>query len=185
MIPESIRALVSTGPFAHLTTLNPDGSPQVTVVWIGIDGDEFVAGHLSEHRKIKNIRSDGTRRPLLPWQREKSAGLAGRRGGVRHRAHHGGRRRGSAGAVSEDLHRARGRLPASGPAEPARIRRAYPPSPLRRGRTVGEELANPGPREGSRSARSPQRRAPPSWCRCHNRIGARASSPSSDRAAHG
>ena len=39
MIPESVRALVSTGPFVHLTTLNPDGSPQVTVVWIGVDGD--------------------------------------------------------------------------------------------------------------------------------------------------
>jgi hypothetical protein len=30
-IPESVRALVATGPNAHLTTLNADGSPQVTV----------------------------------------------------------------------------------------------------------------------------------------------------------
>jgi len=59
MIPESVRALVSTGPLVHLTTLNPDGSPQVTVVWLGVDGDEFVMGHLSEHRKIENIRNDG------------------------------------------------------------------------------------------------------------------------------
>jgi PPOX class probable F420-dependent enzyme len=58
-IPESIRALVSTGPLAHLTTLNRNGSPQVTVVWVGIDDDEFVTAHLSEHRKIKNIRNDG------------------------------------------------------------------------------------------------------------------------------
>jgi hypothetical protein len=27
------------GPLAHLTTLNPNGSPQVTVVWVGIDGE--------------------------------------------------------------------------------------------------------------------------------------------------
>jgi len=59
MIPESIRSLVSTGPLAHLTTLNSDGSPQVTVVWMGIEGDEFVTAHLSEHRKIRNIRNDG------------------------------------------------------------------------------------------------------------------------------
>ena len=58
MIPESIRSLVSTGPLAHLTTLNSDGSPQVTVVWMGIEGDEFVTAHLSEHRKIRNIRND-------------------------------------------------------------------------------------------------------------------------------
>jgi hypothetical protein len=30
-IPESVRTLVATGPLAHLTTLNSDGSPQVTV----------------------------------------------------------------------------------------------------------------------------------------------------------
>ena len=39
-------------------TLNPDGSPQVTVVWVGLDGDEIVAAHLPEHRKIRNIRND-------------------------------------------------------------------------------------------------------------------------------
>ena len=43
---------------AHLVTLNPDGSPQVSVVWVGLDGDEIVAGHLPEHRKVRNIRND-------------------------------------------------------------------------------------------------------------------------------
>ena len=59
MIPESVRSLVSTGPLAHLTTLNSNGSPQVTVVWIGIEEDEFISAHLSEHRKVRNIRNDG------------------------------------------------------------------------------------------------------------------------------
>ena len=59
MIPESVRSLVSAGPLAHLTTLNSNGSPQVTVVWIGIEDDEFVSAHLSEHRKVRNIRNDG------------------------------------------------------------------------------------------------------------------------------
>ena len=59
MIPESVRSLVSTGPLAHVTTLNSNGSPQVTVVWIGIEDDEFVSAHLSEHRKVRNIRNDG------------------------------------------------------------------------------------------------------------------------------
>src|SRR5262244_96574 len=59
MIPESVRSLVATGPLAHLTTLNSNGSPQVTVVWIGIEDDEFVSAHLSEHRKVRNVRNDG------------------------------------------------------------------------------------------------------------------------------
>jgi PPOX class probable F420-dependent enzyme len=58
MIPETVRALVSTGPLAHLTTLNSDGSPQVSVVWVSIQDDEFVTAHLGEYRKIKNIRND-------------------------------------------------------------------------------------------------------------------------------
>src|SRR5436309_11054862 len=42
-IPQSVCELVATGPLAHLTTVNPDGSPEVTVIWVGIDNDEFVA----------------------------------------------------------------------------------------------------------------------------------------------
>lgn len=58
MIPDSVRALIATGPNAHLTTLNADGSPQVTVVWVGIESDEIVIAHLHQHRKIENIRHD-------------------------------------------------------------------------------------------------------------------------------
>jgi PPOX class probable F420-dependent enzyme len=57
-IPESIRALIATGPNAHLTTLNPDGSPQVTVVWVGIEGEEFLVGHMGAWQKVKNVRRD-------------------------------------------------------------------------------------------------------------------------------
>jgi hypothetical protein len=38
-IPQAIREVIDKGPLAHLTTLNPNGSPQVTVVWVGIDGE--------------------------------------------------------------------------------------------------------------------------------------------------
>lgn len=55
-IPDSLKTLIESGPPAHLVTLNRDGSPQVTVVWIGLDGDEIVAGHLPENQKVKNIR---------------------------------------------------------------------------------------------------------------------------------
>lgn len=35
IIPSSIRNRVATEPLAHVTTLNEDGSPHVTVVWLG------------------------------------------------------------------------------------------------------------------------------------------------------
>ena len=57
-LPDSARAVLASPALAHLVTLNPDGSPQVTVVWVGLDGDEIVAAHLAEHRKIRNIRND-------------------------------------------------------------------------------------------------------------------------------
>jgi len=52
---DSVRTLIESGPLAHLVTLNPDGSPQVTIVWIGIEDDEIVSGHLFRHRKVENI----------------------------------------------------------------------------------------------------------------------------------
>lgn len=57
-IPQSIRSLIESGRPAHLVTLNPDGSPQVTLIWIGLEGDELVAGHLPRHQKVKNIERD-------------------------------------------------------------------------------------------------------------------------------
>lgn len=57
-IPQEIRNLIDTGTPAHLVTLNPDGSPQLTLVWIGLEGDDIVAAHLPENRKVKNIRRD-------------------------------------------------------------------------------------------------------------------------------
>src|SRR3977135_1185084 len=57
-IPDSARAVLESSALAHLVTLNPDGSPQVTVVWVGLDGNELGAAHLPEHRKVRNIRND-------------------------------------------------------------------------------------------------------------------------------
>ena len=58
-LPESARELIESGALAHLVTLNEDGSPQVTCVWVGLDGDELVSGHLaSSQRKLANVRRD-------------------------------------------------------------------------------------------------------------------------------
>jgi PPOX class probable F420-dependent enzyme len=57
-IPESVREVLESSALAHLVTLEPDGSPQVSIIWVGLDGNEIVAGHLAERRKVRNIRDD-------------------------------------------------------------------------------------------------------------------------------
>ena len=57
-IPDSARAVLEGPGLAHLVTLEPDGRPQVSIVWVGLDGDEIVSGHLPDHRKLRNIRRD-------------------------------------------------------------------------------------------------------------------------------
>ena len=63
-LDEHARALIGSGTDATLVTLNPDGSPQVSVVWVALqatpDGDdEIVTAHLGEHKKVRNVRRDG------------------------------------------------------------------------------------------------------------------------------
>jgi len=61
-LDDAARELIGSGTDATLVTLNPDGSPQVTVVWVALestpDGDELVTAHLAEHKKVRNVRRD-------------------------------------------------------------------------------------------------------------------------------
>jgi PPOX class probable F420-dependent enzyme len=59
---DAARNLIGAGADATLVTLNPDGSPQVSLVWVALrstpDGDELVTAHLAEHKKVRNVRND-------------------------------------------------------------------------------------------------------------------------------
>jgi PPOX class probable F420-dependent enzyme len=57
-LTEEVRRALTAGRLGHLVTVNPDGSPQVSVVWIGLEGDDIVAGHLMGGRKVTNIARD-------------------------------------------------------------------------------------------------------------------------------
>lgn len=57
-LPQELRELIESGPMAHLATINADGSPQVTVIWIGVDGENIVSGHMNHHLKLRNIERD-------------------------------------------------------------------------------------------------------------------------------
>jgi PPOX class probable F420-dependent enzyme len=58
-LPETAKELIRTGALGHLVTRNPDGGPQVTCVWVAVEGDELVTAHLNPHlRKLENVRRD-------------------------------------------------------------------------------------------------------------------------------
>jgi PPOX class probable F420-dependent enzyme len=57
-LPDSARDVLESDALAHLVTVNRDGSPQVSVVWVGLDGDDIVSGHLFEQQKLRNVRRD-------------------------------------------------------------------------------------------------------------------------------
>lgn len=59
VLNDAARNLIDSGALGHLVTVNDDGSPQVSVVWVGVDDDELVTGHLDpRQRKLRNVRRD-------------------------------------------------------------------------------------------------------------------------------
>ncbi len=57
-LSDDVRRALTAGRLGHLVTINPDGSPQGSVVWIGVEGDEIVAAHLMGGRKVQNLARD-------------------------------------------------------------------------------------------------------------------------------
>ena len=74
-IPESAREVLEAPRLAHLVTINADGSPQVTCVWVGLEGDEIVAGHLNDQQKLTNMRRDPRVAISIETDRQNAIGL--------------------------------------------------------------------------------------------------------------
>ncbi|HEX7299379.1 MAG TPA: PPOX class F420-dependent oxidoreductase [Solirubrobacteraceae bacterium] len=55
-IPDEARVILEGDALAHLVTLDADGDPQVSCVWIGVEDDELVFASLGPRRKLDNIR---------------------------------------------------------------------------------------------------------------------------------
>jgi PPOX class probable F420-dependent enzyme len=58
VLNDAARGALTSGKIAHLVTLNADGSPQLSAVWIGLDGDHIVSGHMDDRLKLRNVRRD-------------------------------------------------------------------------------------------------------------------------------
>ncbi len=57
-IPEKYRDLFQKRAFASLSTLMPDGRPQVTPVWCDLEGDYVILNSAKGRQKDKNVRRD-------------------------------------------------------------------------------------------------------------------------------
>ncbi|MBS1883830.1 MAG: PPOX class F420-dependent oxidoreductase [Actinobacteria bacterium] len=57
-IPDEAKHLFEGKELAHVATINPDGSPQVSAVWIGLDGDLITFNTAEGRVKPKNLRNN-------------------------------------------------------------------------------------------------------------------------------
>ncbi len=58
MIPTPAQVLLGTDAVAHVWTNNPDGTPQVSVVWVIVSDDEILFGTDRSSRKARNLTAD-------------------------------------------------------------------------------------------------------------------------------
>ena len=57
-LPEDLKAVIDGRNFAHLVTLDPDGTPQASAMWITREGDQIVFNTAQGRRKWRNMNRD-------------------------------------------------------------------------------------------------------------------------------
>ena len=57
-LSEATRALADGKNYAVLATINADGSPQTSVMWVGRDGDDILFSTIEGRRKHRNMQRD-------------------------------------------------------------------------------------------------------------------------------
>ncbi|GHB67604.1 hypothetical protein GCM10010331_64400 [Streptomyces xanthochromogenes] len=57
-LSDDLKALLDTPVFVNIATIQPDGSPQVSPVWVKRDGDDVLISTTVDRRKEKNLRRD-------------------------------------------------------------------------------------------------------------------------------
>ena len=58
VLSEKARTLIARPVLASLATLNPDGSPQITPLWVDLDGDDVVFNTAQGRKKARNLDRD-------------------------------------------------------------------------------------------------------------------------------
>jgi PPOX class probable F420-dependent enzyme len=65
-LPEFARTLIDAGHVVALATVNPDGSPQTSPVWVDRDGADVLISTAAGRRKVTNVEQD-PRVSLTVW----------------------------------------------------------------------------------------------------------------------
>ena len=57
-LPESARVLLADRAYGHLVTTNPGGTPQTSMLWVDVEGDEVLINTSEGRAKMRNMRRD-------------------------------------------------------------------------------------------------------------------------------
>jgi PPOX class probable F420-dependent enzyme len=57
-LPQSVKKIMQDKAYGHVVTVGPDGKPQVTMVWMDVDGDEVLFNTAEGRLKPRNLRRD-------------------------------------------------------------------------------------------------------------------------------
>ena len=74
-LPDDLLKVLRSEAICFLTTLMPDGSPQISQTWVGTDGEHILINTVDTHQKTRNIQRDervavgiaDPARPLRSW----------------------------------------------------------------------------------------------------------------------
>ena len=67
-LSEPARQLLDSVEYATIATINPDGQPQLSVVWVKRDGDDVLVSTIRGRRKCLNLERD-PRASILVYRR--------------------------------------------------------------------------------------------------------------------
>jgi len=57
-LPESVKKVLEDKAYGHVVTFNPNGRPQLTMVWMDVDGNEALFNTAEGRKKVQNLRRD-------------------------------------------------------------------------------------------------------------------------------
>jgi PPOX class probable F420-dependent enzyme len=57
-LSDKVKKMIGKKAFAHLATVMPDGSPQVSPVWVDLEGDTILINSAEGRLKDKNVHGD-------------------------------------------------------------------------------------------------------------------------------
>jgi len=57
-IPQSLRKVLEDKAYGHVVTFSAQGKPELTMVWMDVEGDELLFNTAEGRRKPDNIRRD-------------------------------------------------------------------------------------------------------------------------------